>query len=125
MPIYYERDDGRRLVVAASIGTVTLSEALAIIDRQAAEGAWSYGVLYDVRASDYVPTTQDVLALVKHVGTLTTRHGPRGPVAMVVSDAALDKMCRRYADLGELTSLDVQVFTAHDEAERWLDSSRP
>jgi len=125
MPIHYERDVSRRRVVATSVGAVTLSDALAIIDRQAAEGAWSYSVLYDARASDDVPTPTDVISLVKRVGMLTTKHGPRGPVALVVGDSALHKMGRRYASLGELTTLDVRVFTTLDEAEQWLDRSRP
>ena len=112
-------------MVATSVGAVTLSDALAIIDRQAAEDAWTWGVLYDARASDNVPTSADVLTIVKHVGKLTTKHGPRGPVALVVGDSALHKMGRRYASLGELTSLDVCVFTTLDEAEHCLDLSRP
>jgi hypothetical protein len=125
MPIHYERDDDRHRIVAVSIGTVTLDEALAVIDRQAAEGAWSYGVLYDARAGDASPSTEDLHQLVRHVGRLTTEHGPRGRVALVVLDPALSKMARRYASLGELTALDARVFTTIREAERWLDLGRP
>ena len=121
MPIHYERDAGRRRIVATSVGPVTLNDALAVMDRQAAEGGWSYGVLYDMRESDYVPTAADVHMMVKHVGMLTTRHGPRGPVALVVHDAALHAMARRYANLGKLTALDACVFTTLDEAESWLN----
>jgi hypothetical protein len=103
---------------------VTLSEALAIMDRQAMEGAWSYGVLYDARASLYVPTADDLVAMATRVGVLTTKYGPRGPVALVVGDSAHHKVGRRYASLGELTALDVRVFTTLDEAESWLDASR-
>ena len=125
MPIHYERDISRRRIVATSVGPVALSDILGVIDRQAGEGAWSYGVLYDTRASDHVPTAADVHLLVKHVGILTTKHGPRGPVALVVRDSALHKMARRYASLSELTALDVSVFTTLDEAERWLDLNKP
>jgi hypothetical protein len=124
MPIHYERDDERHRIVAVSIGTVTLEEALAVIDRQLAEGAWSYGVLYDVRAGHASPSAADVYELVKHVGRLTTKHGPRGRVALVVLDPALSKMARRYASLGELTALYVRVFTSIRAAERWLDLGR-
>jgi hypothetical protein len=124
MPIHYERDDERHRIVAVSIGTVTLEEALAVIDRQLAEDAWSYGVLYDVRAGHASPSAADVHELLKHVGRLTTQHGPRGRVALVVLDPALSKMARRYASLGELTALDVRVFTSIRQAERWLDLGR-
>ena len=100
------------------------AKAVAVIDRQLAEGAWSYGVLYDVRAGHASPSAADVHELVKHVGRLTTQHGPRGRVALVVLDPALSKMARRYASLGELTALNVRVFTSIREAERWLDLGR-
>src|SRR4051794_27510293 len=121
MPILFERDAAKRRIVATSVGRVSLRDTLAFIDRQAAEGAWSYATLYDTRASHSVPTADDVNRLVKHIGALTVRHGPRGPVALLVSDAALQRMGRRYARLGELTALNVSVFTTLDQAERWLD----
>ena len=37
MPIYYERDRSKRIVVATSVGTVTLNDALEVIDRQVAD----------------------------------------------------------------------------------------
>jgi len=124
MAIEFERDTRQLRCVATSVGAVTLGEALAIMDRQAAEGAWSYGVLYDMRASKYVPTAEDLIVMTTRVGMLTTKYGPRGPVALVVGDSALQKMARRYASLGELTALDARVFTTIEEAEVWLDSHR-
>jgi len=124
MAIQFESDTRRMRCVATPVGAVTLAETLAIMDRQANEGAWSYAVLYDARASTYVPTSDDLIAMTKRVGMLTTRYGPRGPVALVVGDSALHKMGRRYSSLGELTSLDVRVFTTLEEAETWLDASR-
>jgi hypothetical protein len=124
MPIHYERDDGKRRIVVTSAGAVTLDDALAIIDRQAAEGAWSYGVLYDARAALEAPTPAHLHQLVLRVGLLTTRHGPRGPVAFVVRHPALSTMAARYARLGDLTALDVRLFTTVSEAEHWLDEQR-
>jgi hypothetical protein len=121
MPIQYERDDEKRRIFVTSAGRVTLADTLAIIDRQATEGAWTYGVLYDVRAAQDVPTASDLHQLILRVGVLTTKHGPRGPVAFVVRDAALSKMAARYARLGDLTALDVRLFTTLNDAERWLD----
>jgi len=121
MPVHYERDDSKRRIVVRSVGSVTLAEALAVMDRQAAEGAWSYGVLYDARASAGAPTADDVHQLVLRVGTLTLKHGPRGRVALVSSDPMLSKMGRRYASLGDLTALDVHLFATLSEAESWLD----
>jgi hypothetical protein len=121
MPLHYERDDRTRRIVVRAVGTVTLAEALAVMDRQAAEGAWSYGVLYDARASAGAPTAADVHQLILRVGALTVKHGPRGRVAFVASDPMLSKMGRRYASLGDLTALDFRLFTTSTEAESWLD----
>jgi hypothetical protein len=121
VPIFYERDDTKRRITATSVGRVTLEQTIAIIDRQALEGAWSYGTLYDARASDDVPTAAEVQQLVQHIGVLTTRRGPRGPVALVVGKPALSRMGTMYAKLAELTALDARVFVAVEEAERWLD----
>ena len=121
MPILYERDDDKRRITAVSVGRVTLADTLAILDRQAAEGAWSYATLHDARASTSVPSAADVQRMVKHIGKLTTKHGPRGQVALVVSDRALSRMGAVYANLGELTALEVRVFSTLDAADEWLD----
>jgi hypothetical protein len=101
---------------------VTRDETFAVIDRQAAEGAWSYRVLYDARAGTNAPTEEDIRRMVLHVGGLTTRHGPRGPVALVVSDPHLVMMGGWYACLGELAALRFAVFKTVEEAEDWLET---
>jgi hypothetical protein len=121
MPIHFERDDERRRIAVISVGTITLEETLAFMNRQAAEGMWSFDVLYDARASKVPPTPAEVHAVVQRLGVLTTRHGPRGRVAFVAGDAALTKMGQRYAALGELTALNARVFATLEEAETWLD----
>jgi hypothetical protein len=121
MPITYQRDDVNHRILATSVGEVTLADTLSIINRQAAEGAWTYGVLYDTRQGINTPTAEEVHMLLRHVGKLTTRHGPRGPVALVVGDSPLLRIGQRYATLGELTALRVRIFTTLEEAEHWLD----
>jgi len=122
--IHYERDDPRRRIVIMSTGKVTSDEVLASLDRQAKEGAWSYSVLYDARAGRSVPTIDEVRRLVLHVGELTCRYGPRGPVALVTTDPQLSRIGHAYANLGELTALDVRVFTDVEDAEQWLDEAQ-
>jgi len=99
MPIQYRLDEARRCVLAVSSGIVTLDDTLAVITRQAADGAWSYPTLYDARAGSNVPTPDELHQLVQHVGLLTTKYGPRGPVALVVVDPEFLKMGQRYARL--------------------------
>lgn len=124
MPIHYERDDARRRIIIMTTGHVTPEDVRGALERQSNEGAWSYAVLYDARAGTNVPTAKDVRHLVLHVGTLTARHGPRGPVALISSNTQLSRMGRAYSSLGELTALNVQVFTDVDDAERWLDEAQ-
>jgi len=82
MPLNYNCDHAARRLTVVSVGAVSREETLAMIDRQVAEGAWSFGLLYDLRQGTTVPTAEDVQQTVLHVGRLTTKHGPRGPVAL-------------------------------------------
>jgi hypothetical protein len=124
VPIHYERDDRRRRIIIMTTGRVTPEDVRGALDRQANEGTWSYAVLYDARAGTNVPTAADLHELVMHIGALTARHGPRGPVAFVGGTARLLKAGRAYSSLGELTALDVKVFTDVDDAERWLEQAQ-
>ena len=124
MPVHYERDDARRRIIIMTTGHVTPEDVRGAVERQAHEGAWSYTVLYDARAGTNVPTADDVHRLVLLVGTLTARHGPRGPVALVSGSTGLSRIGRAYSRLGELTALNVQVFAEVDDAERWLDEAQ-
>jgi hypothetical protein len=121
VPIHYERDDVRRRIAIMTIGHITPEDILGVLDRQASEGTWSYSVLYDTRASKNIPTPEDLRRVVMRVGTLTARHGPRGPVALVTNSEQLSRMARAYGNLGELTALRVEVFTGVEDAEQWLD----
>ena len=121
VPVHYERDDSRRRVTVMTTGFVTPEEVRGVLDRQADEGAWSYTVLYDARAAVNTPTPEDVHRLVLHIGRLTTKYGPRGPVALISGNPQLSRIGRAYSTLGELTALEVEVFGTVEEAEAWLD----
>jgi hypothetical protein len=123
--IQYQRDDERRRIAITTDAHVKLEDLISIIERQAAEGAWRYGILYDARARANDPTMEQVHQLVLRVGTLTTSRGPRGPVAIVTTNPRLFKMSRAYATLGKLTALDAAVFTTIAEAEQWLEQQQP
>jgi hypothetical protein len=123
VPLHYERDDSRQRILILTTGHVTTEDVLGAVDRQAEEGTWSYSVLYDVRAGKNIPTPEDLRRVVMRVGMLTARHGPRGPVAMVTKSAQMSRMARVYSNLGELTALDVEVFTGIEDAEEWLDQA--
>jgi hypothetical protein len=120
MPFHYERDDDGQRIRILMTGHVSTADVLGIVDRQAREGTWSYSVLYDTRAVTNLPTTEDLHRVVMRVGTLTVKHGPRGPVALVTTSPQLSRLGRAYASLGQLTALNVRIFTSVEEAEDWL-----
>jgi hypothetical protein len=122
MPIHYDRDDKKRRILVTSEGAVTVEDTLAMIERQAADGAWTYHMLFDTRASDSLPTIDELRRLLQRVGALTIKYGPRGPVAMVVVNPALYEITGRYARLAGLTALRVGLFMTPGEAEEWLTS---
>jgi len=104
-------------------GHTSLEEAVEIMDRQAADGAWAYAVQYDLRGATRVPTPAEVHQMVMHIGRLTAKHGPRGPVALIVGDPGVFKAAKRYASLGELTALHAELFATTEAAEQWLESA--
>src|SRR6476620_8644196 len=76
MPLSYERDDRRRRLVVVPSGTLTLEHGLEFLDRQAAEGTWSYAVLYDGRARTAVLESAELVRLVSRTAILSKQHGP-------------------------------------------------
>jgi len=121
MPIQYECDDVNERVHIISSGDVSLDEVLEAVNWQARRGAWSYRVFYDARNTTSGPAGDDLLRLVTRVGALTAAHGPRGPIAFVLTDDhPLQAVGGRYGNLGALTAMSFKVFTNLDEANRWL-----
>jgi hypothetical protein len=120
MPITYERDDERRRSVVTTIGIVGIDDLLVVIDRQASEGTWQYGVLYDSRSVASVASQTDVRTGLKHVEMLARPHGRRGPVAFVTTMPAAYGMVRMYSTLAGQLHQAVEVFRDIGDAERWL-----
>jgi hypothetical protein len=121
MPITYQRDDKRRRIVVTTIGIVGLDDMLAVVDRQANEGTWQYGILYDSRRVASVASQTDVRAGVRHVEALSRTHGRRGPVAFVTTMPAAYGMVRMYSTLAGQVQQAVEVFCDIGDAERWLE----
>jgi hypothetical protein len=122
MPITYERDDKLRRIVVTTIGIVGLDDMLAVVDRQATEGTWQYGILYDSRRVASVASQTDVRAGLRHVEVLSRTHGRRGPVAFVTTMPAAYGMVRMYSTLAGQVEQAVEVFRDIGDAERWLAS---
>jgi hypothetical protein len=123
MSVNYLRDDARRLIRVTVTGPIALEDFIAVMDRQITEGVWSYGVLYDLSAMAWVPSSADIAATVEAVTRRGRLHGRRGPVALVTQIPVNVGMGRMYEIRDEAAGLDVQVFATVDAAERWLASS--
>jgi len=67
-----------------TIGIVGLDDLLAVMDRQASEGTWQYGTLYDSRRVASVASQTDVRA---GLTAYELRPGPHGTVAERADDA--------------------------------------
>jgi hypothetical protein len=120
VPITYARDDAHRCIVITTIGSVGLADLVAVMDRQAGDGTWQYGMLYDARRATSVASQIEVRAGLKHVETLSRTNGPRGPVAFVTTMPAAYGMVRMYSTLAGQVHQAVEAFRDIGDAERWL-----
>ena len=120
MSLAYQQDDLNREITVTATEPVASEELVELANRQAAGGAWSYGMLYDATAGHEPPSRDTIHRLVLQAGVLTTRHGRRGPIALVVRDPDLERMGNRYATLGALAALNARIFTTVREAVDWL-----
>jgi hypothetical protein len=121
MPIRYERDDVRRRVVITFPQTYEAADAVAAIERHHAEGAWSYGVLYDLRLLQGFPLNADLRAhMERDAAPPPGESQPRGPVAIVAADAIIYRSACTYAALGRSAGMSIEVFRDWAEAEAWL-----
>ena len=121
MPLTYRRDDARRMVTVTAVGEITLTEAIEMLDRRVMDGTWSYSLLYDGRQRTGTMDAQEVRILVELTRSLSNRHGPSGPMALVRDDAAGYSAVRAFGSLTEDLSPRVAVFRTMEEAEQWLD----
>jgi hypothetical protein len=129
MPVTYTRDDASKRLTIEVVGEVGPGEFHDIVQRQADEDTWRYGVLY-VADQLTAPDAADVREMVRKVDRLSARYGRRGPVAIVSSRVEVYGTARMYSMLSEQQQT-VAVFRTRRDAEAWLtkqsipDQARP
>jgi hypothetical protein len=121
MLIEYVLDHARQRLTIIARDPASVPDVLAWLARQAADGAWAYASLDDLRLITLSPTTADVQRILDQVTTLSATHGRRGPVAVVATHPVLFGMARVYAALSDMAAGDVGVFYEVAKAEQWLD----
>ena len=116
----YQRDDLKRRLVSAIGGTLTADDAVMRIERQAADGVWSYASLIDMRAVSSWLTFDQMARVTLRAKAIAQDLGPRGPVAIVVANHALIPVGRAHAVIkhGNGTA---GFFRDFESAERWLE----
>jgi hypothetical protein len=119
VPIDYSVDHARRRIICVWAPPFETDEIVEVIERAAAEGIWSYGVLHDARAIEPRGILK-VREMIERVKRLQELHGPRGPVAMVASGATVGP-AQAYSILGDQAGQTTQVCWERDAAETWLD----
>ena len=120
MGVTYERIDAMRRIVVTVTGPLCAADILSVVDRQADEGVWDYGCLYDERLMTVWPPTADVAPIARYVLQLVAVHGPRGPVAVVADRVGSVEV---YARLSKHIGLQFEVFDEIRDAERWLSQA--
>jgi ribosomal protein L37AE/L43A len=120
-PIRYERDDASRRVVITITGPFNESEVRACVEQHRADGAWTYGVLYDLRRMTSEPTRE---TLAEFAALTKPRPGetPRGPVAVITMNPRMYSLACLYAAMVGAHST-VSIFRDRDEADAWLNQS--
>jgi hypothetical protein len=120
-PYDYVRDDDRHRITVAVRAPLRSEDFRSIIDRQAQERTWSYGLLYDLRALSAPLSQEEYDMLAADVFRHVVVHGRRGPVAVVTASANLIGAIQLYAFVLERAGVNLQVFWDVVEAEQWLD----
>ena len=114
------RDDSRRRVIVKAREPLDAADLVAIVDRQIAEGAWRFGIVYDLRVAFAGATSpEDGQTIAAYVLRQVAAHGPRGAVAIVTRQPDMIAAGLMYAYRAR--KVNVEVFWDIDEAECWLD----
>jgi hypothetical protein len=120
----YVRDDARRRIRITVHEPLTAEELIGIVDRQAEEGTWTYGMLYDMRALQHPSAKEDIVTVSSRVQGHIANLGPRGPVALVTRAFGVVGAGQIYAAESQTRGFNVQVFWDVDDAEEWLARPR-
>jgi hypothetical protein len=119
VPFQYDVDHAAQLVTILWRNPISVPEMIEVLERQAADGAWKYGVLHDMRQATSAPLSASNPAY-EVSRRLSNVHGPRGPIALVPS---LDQVgASQMFVIKAREEQRMQVFWSRDDAVRWLKS---
>jgi len=119
MPLSYLRDDTTRRIRLAASHPLSETDAINAVNRQAAEATWLYGTLVDLRRA--VLNAPALADLLEHMRALVSKHGVRGPLALVTWESGATQAMQAYANDARPLVSGVRLFQNTSDAERWLD----
>jgi hypothetical protein len=124
MPIQYERDDQRRLIIVRLAEPYSLDALLNQTDRQWAERTWDYAVLYDSRATSHVTPTSELQLLVDYTHFVGGGQ-PRGPVGVAIPPRP--EFLRGGLQLARLGGplREIEILLNETQIEDWLVRHAP
>jgi hypothetical protein len=119
MPHTYERDDDRRLITVKLIEPSSVDDILSAVDRQAAEDAWEYAMLYDLRSVAQLLSEADVQTVADRVKAIG-RGRMRGPVGIAIDvKPQWLRIGIRYSELTRKIHV-VEVLLTATQLDDWL-----
>jgi hypothetical protein len=119
MPIAYERDDPRQMIVVTVTDPYSVDDILSVIDRQAAENTWEYAILYDLRGVMHASVEAGLQQLADRVRAAGAGR-ERGPVGVAIgARPVLFRVGLIYAELTR-TLMTVEVLLTPAQLEDWL-----
>ena len=115
----YLRDDARRQIRIRPRRDLRAADYIDILGRQASEGTWGYGSIYDARTISSALSADELAAIAVSVKEHQQRLGRRGPVAVVTRDRSIIGASQIYSQ--QDTDVEMEVFWDLPEAQEWLD----
>jgi hypothetical protein len=119
MPIEYQRDDQRRLIRVTLIDPFSFDELASQTDRQWADGAWDYAILYDSRATRELRPPEEIQQLIHHTRSVGGAR-PRGPVGVAIPPRP--ELLRRGLELADRAGprRDIEILLNETQITSWL-----
>jgi|ERR1700716_1616475 hypothetical protein len=122
MPVAYDRDDRRRLITVTVTEPYSIADILSVIDRQAADDAWGYAMLHDMREVTDASTLADLQQIADRVRAVGGGR-ERGPVgfairarpALFLAGLMYSKLTREF--------MTVEVLLTPEQVDAWLARS--
>jgi hypothetical protein len=121
MPLHWNINHGKHLMVVAAEGSVAREEVDQMLDEMVAEGALGYRKLFDGTHGDTAMPPSDLLALGVRMRTLH-HHGTMGPLAVIVPANKWGIIARVLGILAT-ANRPMRIFKAAGTAHRWLEKN--